>query len=106
MSLFRGGLDSCTDLIFSISTPIPNLGEIKTPAKRALIHVSAERLRLELRSRNRLQISNLLHYHSATSPLKIPTRKNDYKIGVQIYAILLDLEEKTSLFVKSSKNSS
>jgi len=25
---------------------------------------------------------------------------------VQIYAILLDLEEKTSLFVKSSKNSS
>jgi len=33
----------------------------------------------------------------------MPTCKNHYKIGVQIYAILLDLEEKSYLFVKSTK---
>ena len=86
----RGGL--CDTLIVYVLKLKTNHEEIKTPAKRALIHVSAERLRLELRSRNRLQISNLLHYHSATSPLKIPTCKIYYKIGVQIYAILIDLE--------------
>ena len=96
-------MDSFRGLVFYVSATIQNNGKIKTPAKRALIHVSAERLRLELRSRNRLQISNLLHYHSATSPLKMPTCKNHYKIGVQIYAILLDIEEKSYLFVKSTK---